>query len=105
MKENVVGGFSSCTTRHFEAGKSKLRTNDGKVVGKVHGFDCNAMYLSCTQGDMPTGPPRKYKLKDDGKLYEEFLPGTSLVSKEWLDHLKKTGHPNIQTAFNTGNDA
>ena len=105
MKENIVGGFSSCTTRHFKAGESKLRTGDGKIAGKVHGFDCNAMYLSCTQGDMPTGPPRKYELRANGKLYEECVPGTSLVSKGWLDHLKKTGHPNIQTAFNTGNTA
>ena len=54
---------------------------------------------------MPTGPPRKYELRADGKLYEESVPGTSLISKGWLDHLKKTGHPNIQTAFNTGNAA
>ena len=66
MKKNIVGGFTSATTRHFKKDESRLRNEEhtmvggirteslengpGNIVGGVHGFDCNSMYLDKTAG-------------------------------------------------------
>ena len=101
MKDNVVGGFTSCTTRYFKSRETRLHSEQGKVVGKVHGFDCNSMYLSATGGDMPTGHPRLYFRK--GKELKEQAPyGTSLKAREWLEYKKNNGYPDMQTAFDFG---
>ena len=102
MKDNIVGGFTSATTRHFKSGETKLHNEQGKVVGKVHGFDCNSMYLCSTGGDMPTGPPRVYFLKRRTELKEQAPYGTSLKAREWLEFKRENGYPDMQTAFDVG---
>ena len=58
------------------------------------------MYLKMTAGDMPVGAPEFFHLK--GKyLVPQVLPGTSLVAKEWLDHVKETV-PDLETAYDKG---
>ena len=102
MKDNIVGGFTSATTRYFKSGETKLHNEQGKVVGKVHGFDCNSMYLCSTGGDMPTGPPRVYFLKRRRELKEQAPYGTSLKAREWLEFKRENGYPDMQTAFDVG---
>ena len=100
MKDNVVGGFTSATTRYFKADETKIR--GGKTVGSVHGFDCNAMYPAATGGRMPTGAPTLFRWHDvDGELKEERPYNASLISREWLESLK-ADYPDIETAFNKG---
>ena len=73
----------------------------GLLVGGVIGKDCNSMYLKMTAGDMPVGAPQFYHVKSDGKLHAEQKPGTSLIAKEWLAHLK-TMYPDLETAYDKG---
>ena len=98
MKDNVVGGFTSATTRYFKKDETKIR--GGKITGGIHGFDCNAMYLGATGGTMPTGLPTLFTW--NGRVLKEQRPyGASLISREWLDSLKNQ-YPDLQTAFNVG---
>ena len=102
MKDNVVGGFTSATTRYFKAKETKLR--GGKTVGSVHGFDCNAMYPAATGGRMPTGAPTLFRRREErnGTFLKEERPyDASLISREWLESLKAE-YPDLETAFNKG---
>ena len=119
MKKNLCGGFVSATTRYFKAGVTRLRgiqsetvggvgpcteeQDNGHLVGGIIGKDNNSMYLKMTSGPMPTGPPIKFIVKKDGRLYPNPLPGTSLIAKECLEYLQRTIFPDLQTAYNRGN--
>ena len=101
MRDNIVGGFSSASTRYFKAGQTKINTEQQKIIGQVKGFDCNAMYLHACAGDMPVGIPRIYYPKR-GYLKEQAPFGTSLKAREWLEHKRINGFPDMQTAFDVG---
>ena len=65
--------------------------------------DNNSMYLKMTSGPMPTGPPIKFIVRDDGYLHPKPLSGTSLIAKECLEYLQNEYFPDLQTAYNQGN--
>ena len=75
-------------------------TEKGRLVGGVLGKDCNSMYLKMTAGDMPVGAPEFFHLHG-GFLVPQALPGTSLIAKEWLAHVKET-IPDLETAYDKG---
>ena len=62
------------------------------------------MYLKMTAGPMPTGPPIKYIVREDGRLQPKALSGTSLMAKECLEYLEREYFPDLQTAYNGGKE-
>ena len=60
------------------------------------------MYLKMTSGAMPTGPPIKYIVREDGCLHPKPLPGTSWIAKECLEYLEREYFHDLQTAYNRG---
>lgn len=55
-----------------------------------------------TSGAMPTGPPIKYIVREDGCLHPKALPGTSWIAKECLEYLGREYFHDLQTAYNLG---
>lgn len=100
VKDNVVGGPSIIFHRYHQAGKTYIR--DQKLVSSIQGYDANALYLSCTAKDMPTGLATTYTPIVDS--YHK-IPTTSHGSQEQVvRQIKENGQNRyrIQRTFGQG---
>lgn len=72
LRDNVVGGPSIIFCHNHEKGKTRIRSDDGKICGGILGFDANALYLWATMQLMPTGEHTTYQ---EGHFTPEEMTG------------------------------
>ena len=67
MRANLTGGLSNVFHRCQIKDETPIRNNPNHLVKRVVGYDANALYLSCTGKEMPTGMPRVYRFDKEKK--------------------------------------
>ena len=103
IRVNTVGGPSLVFHRYHEKEVTKIRpaiySDSGQLCQEVVGVDTNALYLYCTQGDMPVGIPRRFNADD---AFCDCTPLKGKAAAGWLAWQETViDHP-IHTALNNG---
>ena len=88
FRQNLVGGPSIIYNRYHEAGITRLRNENGKLVGSIVGYDANALYLGCIANEMPTRTPTIYTAPDWKPSCVNFFT-LSQQYLSYMEHLHK----------------
>ncbi|KAI8516762.1 hypothetical protein Bbelb_053430 [Branchiostoma belcheri] len=107
FKDNIVGGPSIIFHRHHEKGKTYIRADEMKEMGrepklcqKVVGFDANALYLWALMQDMPSGHYIR-RQAETGFKPEDSAPARGRMATEWLDWVAQERDLAIRHQFNS----
>ena len=97
LTRNLFGGPSVIFHRHAEKGVTKIR--GGKLVEKVVGYDCNALYLYCLSQNLPSGIFVRRKAKND--FYPE-IRDHYIKAFAWMEHLNEHAKGFVRHMRNVG---
>ncbi|XP_078701249.1 uncharacterized protein LOC144927591 [Branchiostoma floridae x Branchiostoma belcheri] len=107
FKDNIVGGPSIIFHRYHEKGKTYIRADEMKEMGrepklcqKVVGFDANALYLWALMQDMPSGHYIR-RQAETGFKPEHSAPARGRMATEWLDWVAQERDLAIRHQFNS----
>ena len=97
LTRNLFGGPSVIFHRHAEKGVTKIR--GGKVVQKVIGFDCNALYLYCLSARLPTNIFVRRKAETG---FKPDVRDHYIKAYAWMQYLNDQGTGFVRHARNVG---
>ncbi|XP_078681083.1 uncharacterized protein LOC144916013 [Branchiostoma floridae x Branchiostoma belcheri] len=107
FKDNIVGGPSIIFHRYHEKGKTYIRADEMKEMGRepklcqrVVGFDANALYLWALMQAMPSGHYIR-RQAETGFKPEDSAPARGRMATEWLDWVAQERDLAIRHKFNS----
>ena len=101
LHSQIVGGPSIVFKRHIEKDKTKIRGGE-KVVKKVVGYDCNALYLKALAQPMPTEGYGRYRKDENGKFHFQPPAYKEHACRQWLEWVAHEKGIDIQHRYHLG---
>ncbi len=98
LRRNCHGGASIIFHRAHEANVTKIRKTDN-FCKRIHGYDCNSLYLFCLQQKMPTGYMISRKCETNFRIEKDER---YLLMFYWLDYVAHKKDLNVIHYFNNG---